>query len=214
MFVPTTLASLATAMTRTAWAADLARKQLARSLPRRWSHTQGVAARSRKIAPMLGDHAELVEAAAWLHDIGYAPELVDTGFHPLDGARFLRASGTCDELCSLVAHHTNALHEARERGLADALQEEFDRPPDLLLSALTYCDLTTSPDGTRVSPRERINEILARYADDHPVHRAVQPESANLLAIAENVARRAAAMPRSSLTEPGQYGNETGRRLL
>ena len=32
-------------------------------------------------------------AAAWLHDIGYAPELVETGFHPLDGARYLRREG-------------------------------------------------------------------------------------------------------------------------
>jgi hypothetical protein len=24
-------------------------------------------------------------AAAWLHDIGYAPGLPETGFHPLDG---------------------------------------------------------------------------------------------------------------------------------
>ena len=29
-------------------------------------------------------------AAAWLHDIGYAPAVDDTGFHPLDGARYLR----------------------------------------------------------------------------------------------------------------------------
>ena len=28
--------------------------------------------------------------AAWLHDVGYAPSLVETGLHALDGARFLR----------------------------------------------------------------------------------------------------------------------------
>jgi len=31
--------------------------------------------------------------ADWLHDIGYAPALVATGFHPLDGARFLESVG-------------------------------------------------------------------------------------------------------------------------
>ncbi len=31
-------------------------------------------------------------AAAYLHDIGYAPELAITGFHPLDGARHLRVT--------------------------------------------------------------------------------------------------------------------------
>lgn len=36
---------------------------------------------------------DLLVAAAWLHDIGYAPELRDTGFHPLDGARHLEALG-------------------------------------------------------------------------------------------------------------------------
>ncbi|MFF0177015.1 DNA methyltransferase family protein [Micromonospora profundi] len=31
--------------------------------------------------------------AAWLHDIGYAPEIVDTGFHALDGGRWLLREG-------------------------------------------------------------------------------------------------------------------------
>jgi len=33
---------------------------------------------------------DVVRAAAWLHDIGYAAGLVDTGCHPIDGARHLR----------------------------------------------------------------------------------------------------------------------------
>jgi hypothetical protein len=41
--------------------------------------------------------------AAWLHDIGYAPELAVTGFHPLDGARFLRRAGADGQVVSLVA---------------------------------------------------------------------------------------------------------------
>ncbi|WP_406239339.1 hypothetical protein [Nocardia sp. NBC_01009] len=28
--------------------------------------------------------------AAWLHDIGYAPDIARIGFHPVDGAEFLR----------------------------------------------------------------------------------------------------------------------------
>src|SRR6476469_1516238 len=42
-------------------------------LPRRWAHVQGVAARARGLVPVLGADADLLEAAAWLHDIGYAP---------------------------------------------------------------------------------------------------------------------------------------------
>ena len=67
------------------WAERLARTLLEGPLPRRWAHVQGVAAQARSLAPMLGDDADLLEAAAWLHDIGYAPDLAKTGFHPLDG---------------------------------------------------------------------------------------------------------------------------------
>lgn len=64
------------------WARDLARKHLETPLPRRWAHTQGVARQARTLAPILGDQADLLEAAAWLHDVGYTPDLVTTGFHP------------------------------------------------------------------------------------------------------------------------------------
>ena len=43
---------------------------------RTWAHVQGVADRARSLAPVLGADADLLEAAAWLHDIGYAPGLV------------------------------------------------------------------------------------------------------------------------------------------
>ena len=59
------------------------------SLPRRWAHVQGVAARARSLAPVLGADADLLQAAAWLHDIGYAPALSLTGLHALDGADVL-----------------------------------------------------------------------------------------------------------------------------
>ena len=55
------------------WAQQLARALLQHPLPRRWTHVQGVAARARSLAPVLGDDADLLEAAAWLHDIGYPP---------------------------------------------------------------------------------------------------------------------------------------------
>jgi putative nucleotidyltransferase with HDIG domain len=85
-------------------AEPLARALLQETLPRRWAHVQGVAAQARSLAPVLGADADLLEAAAWLHDIGYAPGLAVTGFHPLDGARYLRDTqhaGTM--LCRLVA---------------------------------------------------------------------------------------------------------------
>jgi HD superfamily phosphodiesterase len=59
-------------------------------------------------------------AAAYLHDIGYAPTLARTGFHPLDGAVHLRELGE-ERLAGLVAHHSGAETEARLRGLAGQL---------------------------------------------------------------------------------------------
>src|SRR5258708_33859229 len=115
-------------MSQSDWAAQTARKLLQNQLPVRWAHTQRVAAQARSLRPMLGDDADLLEAAAWLHDIGYSPNLAVTGFHPLDGARYLRDVDHADpRLCSLVGQHPCAGLEARERGPADDLFTEFPR---------------------------------------------------------------------------------------
>ena len=118
-------------MSQAEWAEATASRLLAKALPRRWAHTQGVAATARGVAAVLGPDADLVAAAAWLHDIGYAPDVAATGFHPLDGARHLRdIEGASVMLCRLVAHHSCAINEAVERGLAGELTAEF-RPARL-----------------------------------------------------------------------------------
>ena len=88
-------------------AAALAETKLAQVLPQRWRHVRSVARRARWVAKTLGLPDDLV-AAAWLHDIGYAPDLVQTGFHPLDGARYLRRTGVDGQVVSLVAYHSCA----------------------------------------------------------------------------------------------------------
>ena len=126
--------------TLASWAEHLARALLREPLPRRWAHVQGVAARARGLAPVLGADADALEAAAWLHDIGYAPGLAVTGLHALDGARYLRDAQCADAtLCRLVAHHSCAIIEAGERGLADVLSLEFEPAPQALSSVLTFC---------------------------------------------------------------------------
>lgn len=156
------------------WARDLARQLLEKSLPRRWAHTRGVAARAETLAPILGKEADLLTASAWLHDIGYAPELVDTGFHPLDGARYLRdVHQADDQLARLVAHHSCAVYEATERGLLEVLNTEFDRERPELVEALTYCDMTTSPDGLVLDVDARLAEIHSRYGPEHLVSRSI-----------------------------------------
>ncbi|WP_372452290.1 HD domain-containing protein [Saccharothrix obliqua] len=72
----------------------MAEERLADSLPRRWAHVRGVAKRTERAGGLLGlGDRELLKAAAVLHDVGYAPELALTGFHPLDGARYLAGEG-------------------------------------------------------------------------------------------------------------------------
>jgi HD superfamily phosphodiesterase len=175
-------------MNQATWAEEIARKLLEVSLPRRWSHVQGVAARARSLASLLGDHADLLETAAWLHDIGYSPELADTGFHPLDGARYLRATHHADDLlCRLVAHHSCAIIEAEERGLADTLSSEFMPVDGLLADALIYCDMSTGPDGQALPVEQRLAEIAGRYGPEHLVTRSIRRSSPLLIAAVRRV---------------------------
>ena len=155
--VPPRLPSLGRMTALASRAGHLAQALLQEPLPRRWTHVQGVAARARSLASVLGADADLLEAAAWLHDIGYAPGLAVTGLHALDGARYLRDAQHADAmLCRLVAHHSCAIIEAGERGLADVLSLEFDPAPYALASVLTCCDMTTSPDGELVPVEQRL----------------------------------------------------------
>jgi HD domain-containing protein len=177
-----------------AWAQDLARALLADPLPRRWSHVHGVAARARSLAPAVSPDVGLFEAAAWLHDIGYLPELAATGLHGLDGARYLRDVQHAEPLlCRLVAHHSCAVIEAEERGLAHVLTREFAPPPQALADALTFCDMTTSPDGDHVQVHNRLAEIHDRYGTGHLVSRSIRRATPLILEAVGQVKARAAS---------------------
>jgi hypothetical protein len=179
--------------TLASWAQQLARALLQEALPRRWAHVQGVAARARGLAPVLGADADLLEAAAWLHDVGYAPGLATTGLHQLDGARYLRDAQHADAmLCRLVAYHSCAIVEAGERGLAEVLGLEFEPAPQELSDALTYCDMTTSPDGELVPAEQRLAEIHDRYGPGHLVSRSIQRATPMILRAVEQIHQRAA----------------------
>jgi putative nucleotidyltransferase with HDIG domain len=157
------------------------------SLACRWAHVRGVAAAAELLAGGLATtDADAVVAAAWLHDVGYAPSVRSTSFHPLDGAAFVRAEGFPAVVVSLVAYHTAAVFEARERGLSDTLAE-FAEPPELLLDVLTCADMTTGPDGSRVRAEDRVSEILSRYPEDDPVHRGIERATSTLLAAVARV---------------------------
>ena len=75
-------------------------------------------------------------------------------------------------VCRLVAHHSCAIIEAGERGLADVLTLEFEPAPDALSSVLTYCDMTTSPDGEPVAAGQRVivfDTEASCFPDGHAV---------------------------------------------
>jgi hypothetical protein len=173
------------------WAEQQAAAFLA-GLGDRWSHVQGVAAQAHRASAALPpeDRPYLI-AAAWLHDVGYAPRLNRLGFHPLDGARYVRQQGQ-ERLASLVAYHSGARFEAEERGLVEELAE-FAPEDGPLLDALAYADMTTGPAGQPVDLEERLAEILERYPTDDPVHRAVRRSHRVLREAVERTRERLAA---------------------
>jgi hypothetical protein len=106
-------------------------------VPDRLAHSRGVAHRAHFLTLTVEPHqARLLVAAAWLHDIGYAPHLRDTGFHPLDGARHLRAIGWPPAIYNLVAHHSGARFVARVRNL-DRELAAYPFSQDAVSDALT-----------------------------------------------------------------------------
>jgi hypothetical protein len=135
-------------------------------------HVQAVADEARRVASILpAQDGDLLVAAAYLHDIGYAASLNQLGFHPLDGARFLRAQGQ-ERLACLVAYHSGARFEAEERGLVGELAA-FPAEDGPVMDALTFADMTIGPAGQPMTLDERISEIRRRYPPNDPVHRAI-----------------------------------------
>jgi HD domain len=182
-------------VTEVAEAQDVAAVKLAHALPQRWRHVCSVARRARWVAEVLRLPDDLV-AAAWLHDVGYAPDLVQTEFHPLDGARYLRTIAIDAQVVSLVAYHSCAPIEATVRGLDAELVSEFAPGDSALTDALLYCDMTTGPGGDYVRPADRLVEIRGRYGPDHEVTRFVELAAPQILKIAARVEDLLAAQPR------------------
>ncbi|MFG2925950.1 HD domain-containing protein [Streptomyces sp. NPDC048305] len=180
------------------WACTVAEAELSGLLPRRLLHSLGVSQRATEVAALVGQNAELLVSAALLHDVGYAPQLTVTGFHPLDGARYLRDTHAADErLVRLVANHSFALLEAEERGLRAVLEAEFPLLDDQrLVDALVYCDMTTTPDGQVTTVDARLAEITGRYGSDSVVGRFIRRASPDILAAVSRVEAALAAQPR------------------
>ncbi|MEV6929666.1 HDIG domain-containing metalloprotein [Dactylosporangium sp. NPDC051485] len=154
----------------------------------RWRHVQAVGARADDLthAINLADRTVIV-AAAWLHDLGYAPDLVDTGMHAIDGARHLQRCGYPRRVIALVAHHSGSRFEAAERGLTEALAE-FPYEDGMASDVLATADLTAGPQGQPMTFDARLDEILHRYPPHTPVHKAMRRARPELAAQIRRVA--------------------------
>lgn len=154
------------------WAQAEAQARLSR-VGTRWPHSRGVAEHAAWLCGQLPElDRELLVAGAYLHDVGYAPDLVDTGFHPVDGARCLLALGR-DDLAAVVAWHACPGHEAcRVMALEYALAELPEVVP-LVGAAITWCDMHTNPNGEHVTLEHRLADIERRYGLEHLVARAI-----------------------------------------
>jgi HD domain len=175
-------------MTLESWAMAQAERLIA-PLGERWSHVQAVADKARGVAGVLSaEDADLLVAAALVHDVGYAPSLNRLGFHAVDGARFLRAQGH-ERLARLVAHHSGARFEAEERDLVEELAA-FPVEDGPVLDALTFADMTTGPAGQAMTLAERIEDVQRRYLSDDPVHRAIARARPELQAAVDRTRHR------------------------
>jgi hypothetical protein len=172
----------------------LAHRMLA-AVPERVLHSAAVAARAVSLAGAVADdEVNLLVASAWLHDIGYSPALQDTGFHPVDGARFLRSMDWGRRLCGLVAHHSGSRFVAPHRGL-DAALDEFPHVQDAVSDALTVADQAVGPHGRRFSLEERMVDMLRRHGPESPQAKAHPERSAYIRAAARRVEARLGAPP-------------------
>jgi hypothetical protein len=145
-------------------ARELAERRLAKAEPRRWRHVRGVGVKAERVSRELSledSDRDVLVAAGYVHDIGYAPSLKRTGLHQLDGARFIRKLGD-ERLACLVAHHSEARFEVGIRGYEDELLK-YPREDTEVYDALVYCDLTTGPDGRTMTFQDRIREVHERY---------------------------------------------------
>jgi putative nucleotidyltransferase with HDIG domain len=175
-------------MTLEPWAKAQVERLIA-PLGNRWAHVQAVARQAGRMAAVLSrEDRDVLVAAAYLHDIGYAPSLNRLGFHPVDGAWFLRTHGQ-ERLARLVAHHSGARFEAEERDLVDELTA-FPVEDGPVMDALIYADMTTGPAGQPVTLDQRVDEIRRRYPPDDPVHRAIVRARPLLQAAVERTRRR------------------------
>ena len=116
-----------------------------------------------------------------------------TRLHALDGACYLRdarhagAPAMPAGRASLLRHHRSRRTRTRRRP-EPRVQASAVRAS----SVLTFCDMTTSPDGEPVPVEQRLAEIQHRYGPGHLISRSIQRATPMILSAVKQVRNRAA----------------------
>jgi HAD superfamily hydrolase (TIGR01484 family) len=139
--------------------------------PARLRHMRDAASVAQDVADLGGvapDVCRQLETAALAHDLGYAPQLQRTGYHPLDGALFLEECGEDPLVVEAVLRHSRA---GLRSDLPPAVQQVYgQRPPrpeaTWLVDAVTWCDWRAAGIGGRVGLGARLQDILQRHSGD------------------------------------------------
>ena len=155
---------------------------------RRLQHIEVIAAQVRRCAEQLRSNLpgcsidpDMAYCAALLHDVGYVPDLRVSGFHPKDGADFLRSRGFGD-LAELIEGHGCSPEEAALLG-----HPAVTPAPHLIAKLITYWDMRVKQGGAIVTYSERLQDILFRYGESSVVGRANLAAQSRLEAIAREV---------------------------
>jgi hypothetical protein len=107
----------------------------------------------------------------------------------------LRAEGWDERIAALVAHHSGARFVPVARGFGP-LMADFEFEDTEVSDALTYADQTVGRHGKRMTVQDRIAEAIARHGPDSPNAQARIDREPYILAVADRVERRLAALKR------------------
>lgn len=164
--------------------------------PERLRHILVVAERVRQSArdinelnPGFNIDETLAYCAGLVHDIGYLEDIADTGFHPLDGYRFLLRSGF-PELARRIVGHGCAIEEAELLGIT--LPEGID---DLIARLITYWDMQVRTGGEIAGYEIRLRDVLTQYGEDSLIGRANRCARPRIEQIIEQINRLLGNIP-------------------
>ena len=138
--------------------------------PDRLRHILTVARKVRETAqqlsakyPEMDLDVNVAYCAALLHDIGYLDALTVSGFHPIDGANYLRECGYPD-LAEYILGHSNSPEQATLLQIEGVVMS-----PHIIAKLITYWDIRVRQGGALVSYAERLDDIKTRYGVESQV---------------------------------------------